>query len=109
MAPRTFEPTRAAQSAASAADTPPAGATVPPPGVSVPPPRAAKSRPRAVREGAPGIGTSGARDDAASGRGRPSGVGLVTTAVQTVGELTHVGLKVGGRFVKRAVDRLPKP
>jgi len=30
-------------------------------------------------------------------------------AVQAVGGLTQAGLKVGGRVVKRAVDRLPKP
>jgi hypothetical protein len=63
------------------------------------------------------MGTSppaAARDDAPRGaesreRGRPSGVELVSTAVQAAGELTQIGLTIGGRIIKRAVDRLPKP
>lgn len=66
-------------------------------------------RPRAVREGAPGMGTRAARDEPEPAGGRPGGVELVSTAVQAVGELTQAGLKVGGRVVKRAVNRLPKP
>ena len=99
-APRTFEPTEAAENAAGAADERAAGVTSePPPG------------PRAVREGAPGIGTTSPdRSEAeAAETGRPSGVELVTTAVQAAGELTQIGLTIGGRIVKRAVDRLPKP
>jgi hypothetical protein len=50
------------------------------------------------------------RDEAPSPEsGRPSGVELVTTAVQAAGELTQIGLTIGGKLVKRAVDRLPKP
>jgi len=115
-APRTFEPTPAAEAAAGAADERAAGA-----------PLAAEPRPRPVREGAPGIGTTGERPDPTSSatrerapepaaseaesaeRGRPSGVELVTTAVQAAGELTQIGLTVGGRLLKRAIDRLPKP
>jgi len=58
------------------------------------------------------MGTSGVRerDEAPSPEsGRPSGVELVTTAVQAAGELTQIGLTIGGKLVKRAVDRLPKP
>jgi hypothetical protein len=97
-APRTFEPTEAAESAAGAADERAAGATTEP-------------RPRAVREGAPGMGTTSPdRGDAeAAESGRPSGVELVTTAVQAAGELTQVGLTIGGRIIKRAVGRLPRP
>jgi hypothetical protein len=103
-APRTFEPTEAAEAAAGRADERAAGVT-------------AEPRPRPVREGAPGMGTSppaAARDDAPRGaesreRGRPSGVELVSTAVQAAGELTQIGLTIGGRIIKRAVDRLPKP
>jgi hypothetical protein len=124
-APRTFEPTQAAESAAGAADARAAGA--------VPRAAAPERRPRAVREGAPGMGTSGARPDptssartgerapASAGRAderseaaspesaRPSGVELVTTAVQAAGELTQIGLTIGGRIIKRAVDRIPRP
>ena len=39
----------------------------------------------------------------------PSGTELVTTAVQAAGELAQIGLKLSGRALKRAVDRLPKP
>ena len=91
-APRTFEPTPAAESAAA------------------PPPREPEPRPRAVREGAPGMGTTGERGEQPSPEhGRPSGVELVSTAVQAAGELAQVGLAIGGRILKRAVDRLPKP
>jgi hypothetical protein len=33
----------------------------------------------------------------------------VTTAIQANGELARIGLTVGGRMLKRAVDRLPRP
>jgi hypothetical protein len=97
-APRTFEPTEAAEAAAGAADARAAGVT------------AAQPRPRAVREGAPGMGTTSPdRDQPSEESGRPSGVELVTTAVQAAGEITQIGLTIGGRIIKRAVDRLPKP
>ena len=99
-APRTFEPTPAAESAAGTADE----------RAAAPPPREPEPRPRAVREGAPGMGTTGEREpQQSSEHGRPSGVELVTTAVQAAGELAQVGLSIGGRIFKRAVDRLPKP
>jgi hypothetical protein len=107
-APRTFEPTTAAESAAGAADERAAG-------LAAPPRPAPEPRPRPVREGAPGMGTTSPdrgdeRSEAQSAEsGRPSGVELVTTAVQAAGELTQIGLTIGGRIVKRAVDRLPKP
>jgi hypothetical protein len=115
-APGTFEPTEAAETAAGAADERAAG-------IAIPLEPAPEPRPRAVREAAPGIGTSGKRRQApasagpaderseagASERGRPSGVELVTTAVQAAGELTQIGLTIGGQIIKRAVDRLPRP
>jgi hypothetical protein len=39
----------------------------------------------------------------------PKGTELVTTTIQAVGELAQIGFTVGGRALKRAVDRLPKP
>jgi hypothetical protein len=36
-------------------------------------------------------------------------VELVTTAGQAAGELTQIGLTIGGRLLKRVFDRLPKP
>jgi hypothetical protein len=91
-APRTFEPTPAAEAVA--------GERVE---------RPTYSRPRPVREGAPGIGTTGEREQEAAERGRPSGTELVSSAVQAAGELAQLGLTIGGQIVKRAVDRLPKP
>jgi hypothetical protein len=108
-APRTFEPTEAAEAAAGAADERAAGVTAERPAAAM---RATtQPRPRPVREGAPGMGTTSAdREQPPSPEsGRPSGVELVTTAVRATGELTQIGLTIGGRILKRAVDRLPRP
>ena len=110
-APRTFEPTQAAEAAAGAADERAARAA--PLGETPARPRDAETtypRPQAVREGAPGIGTTGYREQPSSGEHRrPGGVELVTTAVQAAGELAQIGLSIGGQILKRAVKRLPKP
>src|SRR3954451_72085 len=72
-------------------------------------------RPRPVRAGAPAPAepTQRARSEAQEplepGAAPPSGTELVTTAVQAAGELAQIGLKLSGRALKRAVDRLPKP
>jgi hypothetical protein len=104
-APRTFEPTEAAESAAGAADERAAGVRA----KAAPTPLAREPRPRPVREGAPGMGTIGDREQPSPEHGRPTGTELVTTAVQAAGELAQIGLTIGGRIIKRAVDRLPKP
>jgi hypothetical protein len=39
----------------------------------------------------------------------PRGAELVTTAIQATGELARIGFTLGGRALKRAVDRLPHP
>jgi hypothetical protein len=41
--------------------------------------------------------------------GVPSGADLVTTAVQAAGELAQIGLAAGGRALKSALERLPRP
>jgi hypothetical protein len=105
-APRTFEPTAAAESAAGDADARAAGA------VPTPEPEPARrQRPRAVRKVAPGTGPVGPEPplEPEPEHGRPSGVELVATAIQAAGEVAQIGLAIGGRIVKRAVDRLPKP
>jgi hypothetical protein len=51
-----------------------------------------------------GYATPRADDD-----GVPRGADLVTTAVQAVGELAQIGLAAGGRALKSALERLPKP
>jgi hypothetical protein len=40
---------------------------------------------------------------------RPHGTDLVGTAVQAAGELAHIGLAAGGRALKSAIQRLPRP
>ena len=72
-------------------------------------PRSA-DRPRAVRSGSPSLKTGPKPAPPRPEPGRPpSGPALVTTAVQAAGELAQIGLSFGGRAVKRAVSRIPKP
>jgi len=72
-------------------------------------------RPRPVRAGAPALAESTQRarsephEPPEPGAVPPSGTELVTTAVQAAGELAQIGLKLSGRALKRAVERLPKP
>ena len=51
-----------------------------------------------------GYATPHADDD-----GVPRGAELVTTAVQAAGELAQIGLAAGGRALKSALGRLPRP
>jgi Meckel syndrome type 1 protein len=91
-APRTFEPTEAAEAAAGAADE----TTYP--------------RPRAVSEGAPELGTPGYRDLPEEDEdGRAGGVELAATAVRAAGEVAQLGLALGGEVLKGVVKRLPRP
>jgi hypothetical protein len=41
--------------------------------------------------------------------GVPRGADLITTAVQAAGELAQIGLAAGGRALKSALERLPRP
>jgi hypothetical protein len=74
--------------------------------------KAAKARPAAEPHAAAapsqippaGYATPRAEDD-----GVPRGADLVTTAVQAVGELAQIGLSAGGRALKSALERLPRP
>jgi hypothetical protein len=40
---------------------------------------------------------------------RPHRTDLVGTAVQAAGELAHIGIVFGGRALKSAIQRLPRP
>jgi hypothetical protein len=40
---------------------------------------------------------------------RPRGADLVGTAVQAAGELAGIGIAFGGRALKSAIQRLPRP
>jgi hypothetical protein len=42
-------------------------------------------------------------------QGPPTGIELVTTAVQAAGEVAQIGATVGKQIVKRALDRIPRP
>jgi hypothetical protein len=44
-----------------------------------------------------------------SGDDRPRGTDLVGTAVQAAGELAQIGIAFGGRALKSAIQRLPRP
>jgi hypothetical protein len=50
-----------------------------------------------------GYATSGAHDDV------PRGTDLIGTAVQAAGELAQIGIAAGGRALKSAIQRLPRP
>jgi hypothetical protein len=40
---------------------------------------------------------------------RPHGTDLIGTAVQAAGELAHIGIVFGGKALKSAIQRLPRP
>jgi hypothetical protein len=71
----------------------------------------APRRPAAVRPGARPLAGQRRVGDPPPVRtvAPPRGTELVTTTIQAVGELAQIGFTVGGRALKRAVDRLPKP
>jgi hypothetical protein len=67
-------------------------------------------RPTAVRPAAPPLQPHrGAEPPPISRVPPPRGTELVTTVIQAAGELAQVGFVVGGRALKRAVERLPRP
>jgi hypothetical protein len=92
-------PTRGAASSAKAA---PAAAKAAP----TPKPRA-KPEPKAeaAQPAIPPAGYATPRDD---DRG-PHGADLIGTTVQAVGEIAQIGLAAGGRALKSAFQRLPRP
>jgi hypothetical protein len=70
----------------------------------------AAAKPRAsAAAAAPSIPPAGYATPRPDDDGVPRGAHLVTTAVQAAGELAHIGLAAGGRAVKSALERLPRP
>ena len=67
------------------------------------------NKPAAVKAGCPELERPKSAPPPPRPIGHPSGTELVTTAIQASGELARIGLTVGGRMLKRAVDRLPRP
>jgi hypothetical protein len=84
--------------AAAAAKPAPPRATASEPATDAAPPRATAAK-------IPPAGYATPRGD----DGVPRGAELVTTAVQAAGELAQIGLAAGGRALKSALGRLPRP
>jgi hypothetical protein len=106
-APKTFEPTVAADQAAAPVPDAPAPKTFDRTAASS---RASRRGPRAVRAGAPSLEQPERREPAPppSNGGVPRGADLVTTAIQAAGELTKIGITVGSQILKRTLERLPR-
>jgi hypothetical protein len=68
-----------------------------------------RTKPVAVSAGAPRLERRRAATPPPRPIDPPRGTELVTTAIQATGELARIGLTLGGRALKRAVDRLPHP
>ena len=87
-----------------------AGAAQPRPAAKAKPAAQAKPRPAAPpRTTASQIPPAGYATPHADDDGVPRGTELVTTAVQAAGELAQIGLAAGGRALKSALGRLPRP
>ncbi|HET6548987.1 MAG TPA: hypothetical protein VFG79_11045 [Solirubrobacter sp.] len=71
--------------------------------------RAAAAKPRPVRPAAPPLRARRAAEPPPQPLGAPKGTELVTTTIRAAGELAQIGFTVGGRVLKRAVDRIPRP
>ena len=69
---------------------------------------AAKQRPRAVRPASPPLHTQRSTPPPEP-LGAPKGTELVTTAIRATGELAQIGFVLGGKALKRTLDRLPRP
>jgi hypothetical protein len=70
---------------------------------------AARAKPASPRAAASQIPPAGYATPRADDDGALRGAELVTTAVQAAGELAQIGLAAGGRALKSALGRLPRP
>jgi hypothetical protein len=89
-----------------------ATAAKPKPRAAAKPKSAAKARPAAKPRAAAApsqIPPAGYATPRPEDHGVPRGADLVTTAVQAAGELAQIGLAAGGRALKSALERLPRP
>jgi hypothetical protein len=70
----------------------------------------AAAKPAAVRPASPPLRVRRVTDDPPpKPLPAPTGTELVTTSIRAAGELAQIGFTLGGRALKRAVDRLPRP
>jgi hypothetical protein len=116
--PERFGRPRREAAVATVAERGPRPAKPKPARAKTPQPRRAKaarttpapaSKPAAVKAGCPELKRPKSAPPPPRPIGHPTGGELVTTAVQATGDLARIGLTVGGRMLKRAVDRLPRP
>jgi hypothetical protein len=115
-APRPTSKARTAAKPRATAPTPeakPAPRATPKARAATKPRAAAKARPaakpRATAAAASEIPPAGYATARADDDRVPRGTDLVTTAVQAAGELAQIGLAAGGRALKSALERLPRP
>ena len=64
---------------------------------------------RASKPGAAGLPPRGYATPTPEPEAPPSGVALVTTAIQAAGELAQIGVAVAGQAAKSALSKLPRP
>ena len=97
-------PARGAAGRASAAPKTKPAAAKPKAKPAAAKPKRAAAQPKPAEKVPPaGYATPAADDDA------PKGAELVGTAVRAAGELAQIGIAVGGRALKSAIERLPRP
>jgi hypothetical protein len=68
-----------------------------------------KAKPRAVRAAAPDLTAPRVAEPPPQPLGVPRGRELVVTTIRASGELAQIGLVVGGKVLKRTLNRLPRP
>lgn len=100
---------KAAAAAKTAAPPARTAAAKPSPAASTAARPKAKPTPRTTGTTASKIPPAGYATPRPEDDGVPRGADLVTTAVQAAGELAHMGLSAGGRALKSALGRLPRP
>jgi hypothetical protein len=98
---RSAKRDRPARAAATTAKAEPAAAK--PKARAKPKPRAKPAPQAAAEVPAAGYATPRSDDDL------PTGADLIATAVQAAGELAQIGFSAGGRALKSAIQRLPRP
>ena len=107
--PRTRPERRSAKrgARAGATDTPAKAKAAKPRPKAKAKPRAARSKPRAVPpRQVPPAGYAVPKNASPVGAGSTE---LVGTAIQALGELANLGVSLGNRALREALDRLPKP
>jgi len=65
--------------------------------------------PQAVRPASPPLRAAHPCEPPPKPIGAPTGTELVTTTIRAAGELAQISLTVGGRVLKRTLDRIPRP